>query len=55
MYRDFLWHTITNIISTCFIFGELKMVAINAKIRLPRKKKPNGYTVDVELKATSGF
>jgi hypothetical protein len=35
--RDFLWHTITNIISTCFIFGELKMVAKNAKIRLPRK------------------
>jgi hypothetical protein len=27
----FLWHTITNIISTCFIFGELKMVAKNAK------------------------
>jgi hypothetical protein len=33
IYRDLLWHTITNIISTCFIFGELKMVAKNAKIR----------------------
>jgi hypothetical protein len=38
----FLWHTISNIISTCFIFSELKMVARNAKIRLLRK---NGYTV----------
>jgi hypothetical protein len=37
--RYFLWHTITNIISTCFIFGKLKMVAKNAKIWLPQKKK----------------
>jgi hypothetical protein len=43
MYRDLLWHTITNIIFMCFIFGELKIVAKNAKIRLPRKK--TGYTV----------
>ena len=42
-YRDFLLHTITNIISTFFIFGELKMVEKNAKIRLQREKKR--YTV----------
>jgi hypothetical protein len=44
IYRDMLWHTITKVISTCFIFGELKMVAKNAKIRLPQKKNL-GYTV----------
>jgi hypothetical protein len=38
IYRDFLWHTIMKIISTCFIFGQLKMVAKNANIRLLRKK-----------------
>jgi hypothetical protein len=44
IYRAFLWHTITNIISTCFIFRELKMVAKNAKIRLPRKKTDIRYS-----------
>jgi hypothetical protein len=38
----FLWHTITYIISTCFIFRKLKMVAKNAKIRLPRKNRIYG-------------
>jgi hypothetical protein len=33
-------------ISTCFIFRELKMVAKNAKIRLPREK--TGHTVQLE-------
>jgi hypothetical protein len=50
IYRDLLWHTITNIISTCFIFGELKMVAKNAKIRLPRKKtRINGVPQNLTL------
>jgi hypothetical protein len=40
IYRDFLWHTITNIIFTCFNFNKLKIVAKNAKIKLPQKKKP---------------
>jgi hypothetical protein len=43
IYRAFLWHTITNIIFTCFIFCELKIVANNAKIRLPRKKTDIRY------------
>jgi hypothetical protein len=43
IYWDLLWHTITNIISTCFIFGELNMVAKNAKIRLLRKKTDIRY------------
>jgi hypothetical protein len=41
-----IWHTITNIIFACFIFGELKMFAKNAKIRLPRKKRIYGIHPD---------
>jgi hypothetical protein len=41
-YKFFIWHIITYLIFTCFIFGKIKMVAKNAKIRLPpyEKKKP---------------
>jgi uncharacterized membrane protein YjgN (DUF898 family) len=43
IYKDLLWHTITNIISACFIFGELKMVAKMRKLDYHEKK--TGYTV----------
>jgi hypothetical protein len=52
IYRDLLWHTITNIISTCFIFCEFKMVVKNAKIRLPRKKRIYGMqSLDLRLRS----
>jgi hypothetical protein len=39
IYKFSIWHTVTDIISTRFIFGEIRIIAKNAKIRLPPKKK----------------